>query len=49
VGDDWRAIFIHFYEAMGEHFPDKARKLVYFAPDAEAAVKMLGDLTAKKN
>jgi len=41
VGDGWRQVIELFFDALGEYTPEGQREFLLFAPDAQAAVRML--------
>ncbi len=42
LGDGWRAVFDEFVQQLGPYSPPNQRGLLRFAPDADAAVAMVG-------
>ena len=41
IGGEWRAVFKEMFLSLGEVTPPQQRKLLGFAPDIQAAIKML--------
>lgn len=41
IGEGWRAVLEELWRRLGEYTPDNQRRYVQFAPDVEAAVRML--------
>ena len=43
IGEGWQAVVAEFWRRLGEYTPESQRGYIQFAPNAEAAVRMLAD------
>jgi uncharacterized protein (TIGR00725 family) len=43
IGEGWQAVLAEFWRRLGNYTPESQRRYVQFAPDAEAAVRMLAE------